>query len=250
MSTRNRSSSLWSKHRLMKSCGLALGWLVRWSWCDSTYCCPYLLVSSKTLSKDAVRDKELVVVYCRAGAAAQAAQALAWPLFLHLQFSAHAQLHVALWTSNLWTRAWYYGVINLIKASYRDLSNYFCKATPAMSFQRETLGSRLLCKEAVSQPGLRSGLGFTTAKCSAIYPCVKAFKELKMPVRNAEDAFVTRGFHNWKLATTSFHQPMKLVLPTRRLWRDFTLPARYWWGSYNGSCSGMLCPLWKGLICL
>ena len=38
------------------------------------------------------------------------------------------------------------------------------------------------------------------------HTCVKAFKEVKMPARNAEDAFVTRGFHNWKLATTSFHQ--------------------------------------------
>jgi len=35
------------------------------------------------------------------------------------------------------------------------------------------------------------------------HTCVKAFKELKVPDRNAEDAFVTRGFHNWKLATTS-----------------------------------------------
>ena len=35
---------------------------------------------------------------------------------------------VALWTSNLSMHARYYGVI---KASYRDLSSYFCKATPA-----------------------------------------------------------------------------------------------------------------------
>ena len=83
------------------------------------------------------------------------------------------------------------------------------------------------------------------------HTCVKAFKELKMPVRNAEDAFVTRGFHNWKLATTSFHQPMKLVLPTRRLWREFLLflrwrRARYWWGSLNGSCSGKVMSTLEG----
>ena len=42
----------------------------------------------------------------------------------------------------------------------------------SFEFPRETLGSRWLWKEAVSQPGLRSGLGYTTAKmmiaCSAI----------------------------------------------------------------------------------
>ena len=72
----------------------------------------------------------------------------------------------------------------------------------SFEFPKRDFGSRWLWK-AVSQPGLRSGLGYTTAKCSAIYTCVKAFKELKMPVRNVEDAFVTWGFHNWKLATTS-----------------------------------------------
>ena len=30
--------------------------------------------------------------------------------------------------------------------------------------------------------------------------------ELNMPAKGAEDVFGTRGFQNWKLATTVFHQ--------------------------------------------
>jgi len=54
---------------------------------------------------------------------------------------------------------------------------------------------------------------------------VKAFKELKMPVRNAEDAFVTRGFHNWKLATISFRQHEASASHKEVVERVFTLPA-------------------------
>jgi len=38
------------------------------------------------------------------------------------------------------------------------------------------------------------------------HTCVKAFKELKMSVWNAKDAFISRGFSNWKLATSVFQQ--------------------------------------------
>ena len=57
------------------------------------------------------------------------------------------------------------------------------------------------------------------------HTCVKAFKELKMPVRNAEDAFVTRGFHNWKLATISFRQHEASASHKEAVERVFTLPA-------------------------
>ena len=92
----------------------------------------------------------------------------------------------------------YYGVI---KASYHDLSSYFCKATPASKpwvSKKETLGS---VKRSCQSAWFQSGLVYTTTKMM-----MKAFKELKMPVRNAEGTFVTWGFHNWKLATTSFRQ--------------------------------------------
>jgi len=41
----------------------------------------------------------------------------------------------------------------------------------SFEFPKRDFGRRWLWK-AVSQPGLRSGLGYTTAKCSAIYTCV------------------------------------------------------------------------------
>ena len=34
----------------------------------------------------------------------------------------------------------------------------------------------------------------------------KAFKELKMRAKSAQNAFVIRGFETWKLATTVFRQ--------------------------------------------
>ena len=57
------------------------------------------------------------------------------------------------------------------------------------------------------------------------HTCVKAFKELKMPTRNAEDAFVIRGFHNWKLATASFRQHEASACHREAVERIFTLPA-------------------------
>ena len=51
---------------------------------------------------------------------------------------------------------------------------------------------------------------------------MKAFKEVKMSTRNAEDVFVMRGFHNWKLATTSFCQH---ACHKEAVERVFTLPA-------------------------
>ena len=38
------------------------------------------------------------------------------------------------------------------------------------------------------------------------HTCVKAFKKMKMSFRSAEDAFISRGFQNWKLATSVFRQ--------------------------------------------
>ena len=57
------------------------------------------------------------------------------------------------------------------------------------------------------------------------HTCVKAFKDLKMPIRSADDAFVTRGFHNWKLATTSFRQRETSACHKQAVERVFTLPA-------------------------
>ena len=39
--------------------------------------------------------------------------------------------------------------------------------------------------------------------CVVCHTRVKAFKELMMRAKGEEDAFVTRGFHNWKLATAT-----------------------------------------------
>ena len=36
------------------------------------------------------------------------------------------------------------------------------------------------------------------------HTCVKAFKELNMCIRNAKDTFISRGFSDWKLATSVF----------------------------------------------
>lgn len=46
-----------------------------------------------------------------------------------------------------------------------------------------------------------------------------------MPIRTADDAFVTRGFHNWKLATTSFRQHETSACHKQAVERVFTLPA-------------------------
>ena len=45
---------------------------------------------------------------------------------------------------------------------------------------------------------------------------MKAFKELKMPIGNAEDAFVMQGFHSWKL-TTSLPSFLHVYIHTRNL---------------------------------
>ena len=52
----------------------------------------------------------------------------------------------------------------------------------------------------------------------------KAFKDLKMPIRSMDDAFVTRGFNNWKLATTSFRQHETSACHKQAVERVFTLP--------------------------
>ena len=55
--------------------------------------------------------------------------------------------------------------------------------------------------------GFRSGPDFTIAKMMIpvyCHTCVKVFKELNMSIRNAEDAFISRGFSKWKLATSLF----------------------------------------------
>ena len=46
-----------------------------------------------------------------------------------------------------------------------------------------------------------------------------------MQARNAEDVFVTRGFHNWKLATASFRQHEVSACHKEAVERLFTLPA-------------------------
>ena len=57
------------------------------------------------------------------------------------------------------------------------------------------------------------------------HTCVLAFKDLKMPFRNADDAFVMQGFCNWKLATTSFRQHEASACHKEAVERVFTLPA-------------------------
>ena len=61
--------------------------------------------------------------------------------------------------------------------------------------------------------------------CVFCHTCVKAFNEVKIPTRNAEDAFVMCRFHNWKLATTSFHQHEASACHKEAMERVFTLPA-------------------------
>ena len=46
-----------------------------------------------------------------------------------------------------------------------------------------------------------------------------------MPIRSADDTFVTRGFHNWKLVTTSFPQHETSACHMQAVERVFTLPA-------------------------
>ena len=55
--------------------------------------------------------------------------------------------------------------------------------------------------------------------------CVKAFKELKMSVRNAKDAFISRGFSNWKLATSVFRQHELSNCHKEEVEKIITLPA-------------------------
>ena len=42
--------------------------------------------------------------------------------------------------------------------------------------------------------------------CVVCHTRAKAFTELKIRTKSAEDAFVTRGFQKWKLATKAFRQ--------------------------------------------
>ena len=57
------------------------------------------------------------------------------------------------------------------------------------------------------------------------YTCVKAFKELQMSNRNAEDAFISRGFSNWKLATSVFRQHELSNCHKEAVEKIITLPA-------------------------
>ena len=57
------------------------------------------------------------------------------------------------------------------------------------------------------------------------HTCVKAFKELKMSIRNAEDVFSSRGFSNWKLATSVFRQHELSKCHKEAVEKIITLPA-------------------------
>jgi len=57
------------------------------------------------------------------------------------------------------------------------------------------------------------------------HTCVKAFKELNMRIRNAEDAFISRGFSNWKLATSVFRQHEVTNCHKEAVEKIVTLPA-------------------------
>ena len=57
------------------------------------------------------------------------------------------------------------------------------------------------------------------------HTCVKVFKELNMSIRNAEDAFISRGFSNWKLATSVFRQHEVTRCRKEAIERIVTLPA-------------------------
>ena len=57
------------------------------------------------------------------------------------------------------------------------------------------------------------------------HTCVKACKELKMAPRNADDAFIKRGYNNWKLATTAFRQHETSGCHKEAVEKLFTLPA-------------------------
>ena len=48
---------------------------------------------------------------------------------------------------------------------------------------------------------------------------------LKMHAKSAEDAFVTRGFQNWKLATTAFHKHELSAFHKEAVKRVITLTA-------------------------
>ena len=54
---------------------------------------------------------------------------------------------------------------------------------------------------------------------------VKVFKELNMHTKSGEDVFVSRGFHNWKLATTVFHQHELSACHKEAIKRAIILPA-------------------------
>ena len=57
-----------------------------------------------------------------------------------------------------------------------------------------------------------------------IHTCVKAFKELKMHSSSAEDAFVSEGFHNWKIANSVFHQHILITCRKEAVEWAITLP--------------------------
>ena len=57
------------------------------------------------------------------------------------------------------------------------------------------------------------------------HTCVKAFKEMKMSFRSAEDAFILRGFQNWKLATSVFRQHELSNCHKEAVEKIITLPA-------------------------
>jgi len=57
------------------------------------------------------------------------------------------------------------------------------------------------------------------------HTCVKVFKELNMHIRNAEDAFISRGFSNWKLVTNVFRQHGVTNCRKETVEKIVTLPA-------------------------
>ena len=57
------------------------------------------------------------------------------------------------------------------------------------------------------------------------HTCAKVFKALMMRANSAEDAFATRGFHNWKLATATFRQHELSTFHKEAVERVITLPA-------------------------
>ena len=58
------------------------------------------------------------------------------------------------------------------------------------------------------------------------HTCVKAFKELKMSSRNYDEAFTTKGFHNWKNATCVFRDHETSSCHREAVEKILTLPAK------------------------